>query len=155
MTTAVAGGPASRTPPRLLMRLVVNPVVRTVLRSPAGRWCGPVLLLEVTGRRSGRRRRIPVVGHVSSGSVYALTDASWARNFTGGAPVVVTRRGRRTAVRGVLVDDPVAAAAVVRDVVATDGARALGLALPADRSPTDAELCGLRRVVLLAGLEPR
>src|SRR3954454_13785281 len=95
MTTAVAGGPASRTPPRLLMRLVVNPVVRTVLRSPAGRWCGPLLLLEVTGRRTGRRRRIPVVGHVSSGCVYAVTDASWARNFTGGAPVVVTRRGRR------------------------------------------------------------
>ena len=71
MTTAVAAGPASRTPPRLAMRLVVNPVVREAL--------------------------------------------------------------------------------------ATDGARGLGLVLPPDRAATDDELCALRRVVLLSGpgLEPR
>jgi F420H(2)-dependent quinone reductase len=153
VTTATR--PASRTPPRALMRGLVNPVVRTVLGSPAGRWCGPLLLLEVTGRRTGRRRRIPVVGHVCAGRVYALTDAPWAANFTGGTPVLVTRRGRRITARGVLLPPAAESAAVVRQVIATEGPRALGLVLPADRAPTDEELCRLRRVVLLDGLERR
>lgn len=146
-----AAGPVSRTPPLPLMRHVVNPLVRTVLRSPAGRWCGPLLVLEMTGRRTGRRRRVPVVGHVCAGRLYAITDAGWANNFAGSAPVVVVRRGRRLRGSGHLLTDAAATAAVLREAVATDGARGLGLVLPSDRATTDEELCALRRVVLLNG----
>jgi|tagenome__1003787_1003787.scaffolds.fasta_scaffold20444538_2 hypothetical protein len=151
MRTALGAGPVSRTPPRRLMRCVVNPVVRTVVGSPAGRWCGPLLLLELTGRRTGRRLRVPVVGHVCTGRLYAITDGAWAANLAGGAPLTVVRRGRRLAGRGELLSDPAATAAVVREAVATDGARGLGLVLPPDRAPTDDELSALRRVVLLSG----
>jgi hypothetical protein len=133
------------------MRYVVNPVVRTLVASPVGRWSGPLLVLEMTGRRSGRRRRVPAVGHVCSGRLYAITDGAWAANLAEGAPVTVVRRGRRLAGRGQLLNDPAATAAVVREAVATGGARGLGLVLPPDRAATDDELCALRRVVLLSG----
>jgi hypothetical protein len=152
MTVATPAGPRSRTPPRGLMRWAVNPVVRLVLRSPAGRWTGDLCLLEVTGRRSGRRLRIPVLGHVSGGRLHVITDAPWAANFAGGAPVTVTRRGRRLAAHGELLPGA-AAAGVVRDVVSRDGAGSLGLVLPPHREPTDTELSALRRVVLLRGID--
>jgi hypothetical protein len=133
------------------MRYVVNPVVRTLVGTPAGRWSGPLLVLEMTGRRTGRQLRVPVVGHVCQGRLYAITDGAWAANLAGGAALTVVRRGRRLRARGELLADPAATAAVVREAVATDGARGLGLVLPPDRPATDDELCALRRVVLLSG----
>ena len=50
-----------RTPGGRDRGLVVNPVVRTLLRSPAHRLLsGSLLLLDDTGRRSGRRYVLPV-----------------------------------------------------------------------------------------------
>jgi hypothetical protein len=129
------------------MRWGVNPAVRLVLRSPAGRWTGPLLLLELRGRRTGRRLAIPVVGHRCRGDLYAITDGRWAANFRGGAPVSVVERGRRRRCAGSLLEDPTTAASVIRDVVARSGEKALQLSLPADVS--DEELAGLRRVVRL------
>jgi hypothetical protein len=134
-------------PPRTLMRRFVNPVVRTVLRSPASRWTGALLLLEFTGRRTGRRLRVPALGHDHDGSVYVMTDAPWAANFRGGAPVVVRGRGRRTTGQGVLVEDRAEAVAAMRAVLAGSGARSMGLRLTPGREPTDDELCAVRRSV--------
>jgi hypothetical protein len=140
-------GVRSMHPPRALMRRVVNPVVRTVLRSPASRWTRGLLLLEFTGRRTGRRLSVPAVGHPHDGSVYVMTDAPWAANFRGGAPVVVRGRGRRSTGRGVLVEDRAETAAVMRAVLAGSGARSLGLRVTPGQDPTDDELCEVRRSV--------
>jgi hypothetical protein len=134
-------------PPRALMRHVVNPLVRGVLRSPASRWTGSLLLLEFTGRRTGRRLSVPALGHPHDGAVYVMTDAPWAANFRGGAPVVVHGRGRRTARQGVLVEDRAEAAAAMRATLAESGARSLGLRLTPGSDPTDDELCAVRRSV--------
>jgi hypothetical protein len=131
------------------MRWLVNPVVRSIARSPAGRWTGDLLVLEFTGRRSGRRLSVPVVGRRHGEALYALTDAPWALNFSGGAAVRVASRGHHWAGTGVLVSDQAEAAAVVRTAIATSGARHVGLHLPPDRAVTDAELCALRRAVRL------
>jgi hypothetical protein len=128
------------------MRWVVNPVVRLVLRSPAGRWTGPLVLLEVRGRRTGRRLRIPVVGHASAGALHAITDGRWAANFRGGAQLTLVQRGHRRPCTGLLLEET-AAAAVIRDVVDREGAKALQLTVPPGVS--DAELTALRRVVRL------
>jgi hypothetical protein len=130
------------------MRWGVNPVVRLVLRSPAGRWTGPLLLLEMHGRRTGRRLRIPVVGHLSARELYAITDGRWATNFRGGAPVTLVQGGRRRHCVGLLLEEPAAAAAVIRDVVGRSGEKALQLTLPPGVS--DADLAGLRRVIHLS-----
>jgi hypothetical protein len=129
------------------MRWLVNPVVRAIARSSAGGLVGAVLVLEFTGRRSGRRLCVPVVGHPHDGGLYALTDAAWALNFTGGAPVTVTSRGRRRRGRGDLVQDPAEVAAVLRTTIETSGARSIGLRLPPGWAGTDEELAGLRRAV--------
>jgi hypothetical protein len=134
------------------MRYAVNPVVRLVLRSPAGRWAGPVLLLELRGRRSGRRLRIPVVGHPCHGELYAITDGRWAANFLGGLPLTVVQRGRRRPYVGLVLADPSAAAQVIRDVLARSGEKALQVSVPPDVS--DRELAALRRVVRLTAVGP-
>lgn len=146
--------PRSTTPPRGVMRWLVNPVVRSIARSAAGRWTGELLVLEFAGRRSGRRLSVPVVGRRHGGALYALTDATWALNFTGGAPVLVSSRGHTWTATGVLVTDPTEVAAVIRTAIATSGARNVGLSLPPDRAGTDAELCALRRAVRLDGIAP-
>jgi F420H(2)-dependent quinone reductase len=152
--TTTTDGPRSATPPRGLMRWLVNPVVRSIARSPAGRWTGDLLLLEFTGRRSGRRLSVPVVGRRHGEALYALTDATWALNFSGGAAVQVASRGRRWAATGVLVSDQAEAAAVLRTAIATSGARHVGLSLPQGWTGTDAELCTLRRAVRLEETGP-
>jgi hypothetical protein len=131
------------------MRRLVNPVVRRVARSPASRWTGELLLLEFTGRRTGRQLSVPVLGRHHGDALYALTDGTWALNFSGGAPVRVTYRGSTRTATGVLVADQAEAAAVLRTAIATSGARHVGLQVPPDWTGSDAELCALRRAVRL------
>jgi hypothetical protein len=93
------------------MLRVSNPVMRGLLRSPAG---GPMrrqfMVLRFFGRRTGRRYDIPVVAHRLDGELYALTDAARRNNFRGGADVEVTLDGHVTRMRGQLLDDPEAVA---------------------------------------------
>ena len=88
------------------MMRVSNPLVRGLLRSPAG---GPMrkqfMVLRFFGRKSGRRYDVPVVAHRLGGELYALTDATWRHNFRGGADVEVTLDGHVTRMRGELLDD--------------------------------------------------
>ena len=97
-------------PPAAVMR-VSNPVMRGLLRSPAG---GPLrkqfMVLRFFGRKTGRRYDIPVVAHRLDGELYALTDAPWRNNFRGGTDVEVTLDGHVTRMRGQLLDDPAAVA---------------------------------------------
>lgn len=89
------------------MLRVSNPVVRLLLRTPAG---GPMrkqfMVLAFTGRKTGRRYDIPVVAHRLGGELYSLTDARWRHNFRGGADVAVTLDGHATRMRGQLLEDP-------------------------------------------------
>ena len=77
-----------RTPGGRVRALVVNPVVRTLLRSPAHRLLsGSLLLLDYTGRRSGRRYVLPVA-HAAAGDdlvvvIVQPTTKTWWRNFDG------------------------------------------------------------------------
>jgi hypothetical protein len=76
---------------------VVNPVVVALLRSPAHRLISRhVAVIEVTGRRSGRRLRVPVDYARADGHLAVASRPSrrWWRNLRGGAPVRVLLRGR-------------------------------------------------------------
>ncbi len=140
----------SQPPPLWLMYRIVNPLARLVVASPLGRWTGPVLLLRFTGRRTGRRYDVPVVGHQLGKSVYVFTDAAWALNFAGGRAVTVVGGGRRRAATGLLVDDPAEAAAALRRVLGdVPRPRRLGLHIDAGHHPTDSELAAVRRMVRL------
>jgi hypothetical protein len=76
---------------------VLNVAMRLVLATPVLRRVvgGRVLVVEVVGRRTGRRYRIPV-GYVRDGDRLLVgTAGTWRRNLVPGRPVPVTVAGRR------------------------------------------------------------
>ena len=76
----------------------VNPLVRGLLRSPAHALLSRrLLLITVTGRRSGRRFTIPVGYRETDDGLEIVVGwperKRWWRNLRGGAPVAVRLRG--------------------------------------------------------------
>lgn len=136
-------------PPAWLMRLT-NPVTRAVAGSPLGRGFGSLTVLHFDGRRSGRRYAVPVMAYELDGAPVVFTDARWAANLGGGAPVVVRRRGHtRTGVARV-VADPREVADGLRAVLAgLRSPRGVGLVVDKGHVPTDAELNAARTMIRL------
>ena len=104
---------------RLMTRL--NPVVTWLLRSPV-HWAlsHALMLLQVTGRRTGRRYWIPVGYQRAGNTITVLVSRAprklWWRNFRDPAPVVMLLRGRLLHGRAVALppDSPAFRAAVER-----------------------------------------
>ena len=102
------------------------------------------LVLEVTGRRSGRRYRLPVSYVEDAGALLVFVDQAggklWWRNLRGGAPVRVLLRGRWEVRRAEVAeedDPPRLAESLARFAAAWPGFIDLGLP-PAERySPED------------------
>jgi hypothetical protein len=83
-------------PPRLV-RIVVNSLVTTILRSP---WHGMrshrLLLLTFTGRKSGKEFTTPI-RYAQDGEtlqVKVVSEYSWWKNLRGNAAVRVLLRGK-------------------------------------------------------------
>ena len=128
---------------------VLNPLMRLVLRTPAGRAVPGLALLEFRGRRTGRRYRVPVGLHEVDGVSFVVTPARWRANFAGGAPAELRNRGRATPVVGTLVRDPDAVAALIRRVIA-DGTdpRLIGLRMAADHVIVADDVAALDRCAI-------
>jgi hypothetical protein len=90
-------------PPSALLR-IVNPVLGFLLRTPlAGAARKQLMVLNFTGRKTGRPFSIPVSAHMIDNRLYALTGSGWKQNFRGGAPAQVTYDGKQTPMRGELI----------------------------------------------------
>ena len=102
MTAAVS----RRIPPQPLIDLL-NPLVRGVLQSPLhAALDGALLVLHITGRKTGRRYDIPV-GYIDlDQQLIVVTQHAWRVNLRGGADIEVTHRGRRQAMHTDLDEDP-------------------------------------------------
>lgn len=126
---------------------MVNRLIRWLL-SARGRSRGVgkhLLLLHLTGRRSGRVLDIPVAyRHTVDGRLLVLTSSPWRVNLRGRTEVQVTVRGIRRAAVAQLVEDPVTVAGVYRELIEELGharaGRRLGIRITVDRVPTHAEL---------------
>ncbi len=71
-------------------------VMSWLLRSPFHIFMGGMLLITVTGRKSGRAITTPV-NYVRAGDTLLITsktDRTWWRNVRGGAPVILLLNGR-------------------------------------------------------------
>jgi deazaflavin-dependent oxidoreductase (nitroreductase family) len=88
------------------MYQIANPILALLLRSPLhGLMSARLMLLSFTGRKSGRRYRIPV-GYVQDGtSLLLTTKAGWQKNFRSETPVRVRLRGAERAGTGVVATD--------------------------------------------------
>jgi hypothetical protein len=136
-------------PPAALVA-VMNPVLRTVLRTPLGRLVRPFALLEFEGRRSGRRYRVPVGWHDVDGAPAVFTPAPWRANFAGGGvPVVVRHRGRTLRLVASLDDDPASVAASMR-AMAEHGTslRRIGVVVEPGHTIEPADALAVDRAVL-------
>jgi hypothetical protein len=161
-------GPAvQRVQPPKTPYLVVNRVVRWLLTSPrrSRRIGRHLLLLHITGRKSGRRLVLPVAYRdAGAGELLVLTSSPWRANLRGtGTPVTVTMFGRDRPARARLVEDADDVAAIYRDLIDRVGyakaGRRMGIRINVPRPPTVAELAeasrrdGLSAIYLRLGAE--
>ncbi len=89
-----------------------NPFVRAVLRSPLhGLLSRTLILVTYTGRRTGRKRSVPVAYAPDRGRLVVLVAEpqrkAWWRNFEGeGRRASICRRGERLEAHGQVLRDP-------------------------------------------------
>lgn len=79
-----------------LLYKVINPIVKTLLKSPLHRTLSSnTLLLEFVGRKSGRPLSTPISYHIQDGAAHCFTakEYGWWRNLTAERPVTLTIRG--------------------------------------------------------------
>jgi deazaflavin-dependent oxidoreductase (nitroreductase family) len=128
-------------PPKYVIRCV-NPLMKALLRSPLhGLLSKKLMLLTVTGRRTGRTYTLPVGRFESPGGGLVLSaGGSWRHNLHGGADVRIRLAGRDHSARAVLEEDPARAAEVFKSILDRAGARALAVKVNVERSPTAAEI---------------
>lgn len=137
-----------RRPPPPVAR-VLDPVMRSLVRSPVGRFIGTFAVLEFEGRRSHRRYRVVVAWHELDEQLLVFTPAGWRANFAGGAPAAVRHRGRRRSLTGTLDRDPATvAAAISRLLAAGTATRAFALDVPAGHVLTAADVTGVDRAMI-------
>jgi len=91
---------------------IINPVMRTFLRSPIhGLWSSSIMLITFTGRHSGKQFTTPVRYIESDGVVRCFTakENQWWRNLRNEAPVKLRVKGQSAWYRAKAIhDDPVA-----------------------------------------------
>lgn len=123
---------------------VVNPILTIALRSRLHRpFSKSLMVLEVVGRRSGRRYRVPVGRHEVGDDFIVSVSGGWRHNLVDGAAVTVILDGReRTGIVEVVRDpDEVARTfKMLYDRYGPKGASLIGLKVNVPRSPTVEEL---------------
>ena len=119
MTTTTGQKPGTR-------QRYVDAVMRRLLRSPLhGLVSKKIMLLEVTGRRSGRRYTIPIAyGRRGDDVLMGASKATWLHNLTPDRTVAVTVRGRRHDMYPELVTDEDSVAELYQHIVEDNRAHA-------------------------------
>jgi hypothetical protein len=110
----------------------------------------PFALLEFSGRRTGKRYRMPVGWHEDDGVARVFSPAAWRANFAQPAPAVVRYGGRKKAVQGTLVYDPEAVASALNSVLSSGVApRMLGLEMAPGHQLTVEDVVAMRRAMIV------
>jgi hypothetical protein len=127
-------------PPEAFLR-VVNPMMKVLLRTPfAGPARNQLMVVNFTGRKSGRHYSIPLSAHLVDGNLYAMAAATWKNNFRDGAPAQVLHNGKTTTMRGELITDKALVADLYSRCAESYGVkraeRAMGLGFRDHQMPT-------------------
>ena len=135
-------------PPAAVAR-VLDPVMRTMLRTPISRLMGGLALVGFTGRRTGRHLNVTVGWHEVDDRRVVFTPASWRANFEGGANATVRNRGRSQQLVGTLVTEPATVAEALNALLlAGTPARQLGLRIAAGHTITAGDVIDVRRAMI-------
>jgi hypothetical protein len=127
-------------PPDAFLR-VVNPIMKLLLHTPfAGPARHQLMVVDFTGRKSGKRYSIPLSAHLIDGILYAMTGSTWKANFRDGAAAQVLHDGKTTTMRGELLTDKAHVADLYARCAESYGVkraeRAMGLGFRDHQMPT-------------------
>ncbi len=135
-------------PPKLMFT-VVNPIMRLLLGTRAGKRFDEFARLEFIGRKSGKRYEVVTAIHEVDGREAALTNSGWRWNFEGSQQIDMVRDGERERVNATLVTDPDEVARVYTAMIDKLGVesapRRLGIKINIDGKPTHDHLVDLTR----------
>lgn len=127
----------------LPMQRSLNALMGLLLRSPAhGLLSSRLLTITVTGRKTGRKYKIPV-GYVEhEGALLVGTSAKWHRNLRADTPVRVRFRGRDRPARSEVITDEDQLTAFYRVILPQNPVhgRFVGIGLEPDGEPNRADL---------------
>ena len=130
-------------PPPAVLRMV-NPVMRTLLRSPLHRaFSKQLMLLSIKGRSTSRTISVVVGRHHVDDMLLVSASGNWRYNLRGGALVHVTLDGVQRAGHAELEEDPDEVARIylqLLETVGLDRASVLGLRVNVGQLPTPDEL---------------
>ena len=147
MDETTAPATTRREPPRWLFK-IVNPVIKTILRSPLHKaLSGRVMLLRFAGRRTGKLYTVPV-GYAQAGNtLLSGTGGRWSKNLRGGRRVMLRLRGEeRSGVAEVVDDEEGMLAAYTTIMAASPGyGRATGIGLDEQGNPRREDVAEARR----------
>lgn len=142
--------------PKPVFKYLINPIMKTLLRSPLHRLVSDALLLiTFTGRQSGRTYTTPVGYEELDGTLYitSQTDRVWWKNLRGGAEVEVRLRGDRRVGYAEVIEDNGAVADYVLGFIdrhGIDSASRLALSFRDDEVPDRGDLAaGLEDVAVI------
>jgi hypothetical protein len=98
------------------------------------------MVVNFTGRKSGRAYSIPLSAHLIDGNLYAMAAATWKNNFRDGAPAQVLHNGKTTTMHGELITDKALVADLYSRCAESYGVkraeRAMGLGFRDHQMPT-------------------
>jgi deazaflavin-dependent oxidoreductase (nitroreductase family) len=86
---------------------VINRIVSLLLRTPgvSGGIGRRLVIITVTGRKTGKRYSVPVAYTRHDGALLVGTPFAWARNMRTGEPVEVVLRGKRRQADVLVISD--------------------------------------------------
>ena len=126
------------------VRVVMNTIMKTLLRSPMhGAVSEMIMVLTLTGRKSGKTYHVPVSYMRDGDTVTCFTRAGWVKNLAGGASVQVRIQGELYYGTAHPTDDIDAVMAGAREWEAKHGHEALpriGVMVDTAQSPSDETL---------------
>ena len=128
-------------PPNGVLRFV-NPTVIALLRSRLHRLASKnLMVLTVTGRKSGRKLTMPVTRHEQpDGTLIVAAAGAWRHNLQDGAEVSVNLDGREQTARVTRERDPRQAAEVFKGLLERTSSRAVGVKVNVSHAPTAEEI---------------
>lgn len=133
-----------------------NSVLRGILRSPLHPvLSGRLLVIVVTGRKSGKRYRIPV-GYVEHDGAFLIgTAGKWRRNLAANQTVTVLLRGKTREATAEVITDEDCCTELYRPILAKNPihGKYAGIGIEPDGSPNPADLqAALKRGVAVVRL---
>jgi hypothetical protein len=129
--------------------VLLNHVITMILRSPLhGLLSQNLMLISLTGRRTGRRYTFPVTYLTRDNGIIVFSNQRWWKNLRGGAAVTLRLQGREVAAFARPVEEAATVAREARLFLQQKGVRAaamINLRLDRRRQPTDAEIADSTR----------